>query len=239
MSEYELSLMRQRGRAARDSKARRGEFQFMLPPGFCWSETGKIEIDPDEHVQEAIRMVFAKFRELGRAFNRSRSRPAEIVIDDLDGSESCRAGSAGQIVLPALAFEIADDLPKRRLPHIDDRHAAEVVSRDFGAHDRLPALPPRPPAVRRWLRAAGRLMLRSAPLRSGSLGTASGSGVRDRARAAFGPDFFSCARIASFVSKGRNRELRLPDLPLSANMAASLFNASMLTCGGPRLMPAQ
>ena len=67
MSEYELSLMRQRGLAARDSKARRGEFQFMLPPGFCWSEAGKIEIDPDEHVQEAVRMVFAKFRELGSA----------------------------------------------------------------------------------------------------------------------------------------------------------------------------
>ena len=67
MSEYELSLMRQRGLAARDSKARRGEFQFMLPPGFCWSEAGKIEVDPDEHVQEAIRMVFAKFRELGSA----------------------------------------------------------------------------------------------------------------------------------------------------------------------------
>ena len=67
MSEYELSLMRQRGLAARDSKARRGEFRFMLPPGFCWSDAGKIEIDPDEHVQEAVRMVFAKFRELGSA----------------------------------------------------------------------------------------------------------------------------------------------------------------------------
>lgn len=67
MSEYELSLMRQRGLAARDSKARRGEFRFMLPPGFCWSEAGRIEIDPDEHVQEAVRTVFAKFRELGSA----------------------------------------------------------------------------------------------------------------------------------------------------------------------------
>ena len=67
MSEYELSLMRQRGIAARDSKARRGEYRFMLPPGFCWSETGKIEIDPDEHVVETIRLVFAKFRELGSA----------------------------------------------------------------------------------------------------------------------------------------------------------------------------
>jgi DNA invertase Pin-like site-specific DNA recombinase len=67
MSEYELSLMRQRGLAARDAKARRGEQQFMLPPGFCWSEAGKIEIDPDEHVVETIRLVFAKFRELGSA----------------------------------------------------------------------------------------------------------------------------------------------------------------------------
>ena len=67
MSEYELSLMRQRGLAARDAKARRGEYQFMLPPGFCWSEAGKIEIDPDEHVTGTIRLVFAKFRELGSA----------------------------------------------------------------------------------------------------------------------------------------------------------------------------
>jgi DNA invertase Pin-like site-specific DNA recombinase len=67
MSEYELSLMRQRGIAARDSKAKRGEFRFMLPPGFCWSEAGKIEIDPDQHVVDTIRLVFTKFRELGSA----------------------------------------------------------------------------------------------------------------------------------------------------------------------------
>src|SRR6478735_4467746 len=67
MSEYELSLMRQRGLAARDAKAGRGEHQFMLPPGLCWSEAGKIEIDPNEHVTDTIRLVFAKFRELGSA----------------------------------------------------------------------------------------------------------------------------------------------------------------------------
>jgi DNA invertase Pin-like site-specific DNA recombinase len=67
MSEDELSLMRQRGLAARDSKAARGEYRFMLPPGFCWSEAGKIEIDPDEHVFDTIRFVFTKFRELGSA----------------------------------------------------------------------------------------------------------------------------------------------------------------------------
>ena len=39
----------------------------MLPPGFYWSEAGKIEIDPDEHVTNTTRPVFAKFRELGSA----------------------------------------------------------------------------------------------------------------------------------------------------------------------------
>ena len=67
MSEYELSLLRQRGLAARDSKARRGELRFTLPPGYCWSEAGRIEMDPDERVGGAIRLLFAKFRELGSA----------------------------------------------------------------------------------------------------------------------------------------------------------------------------
>jgi DNA invertase Pin-like site-specific DNA recombinase len=89
MSEYELSLMRQRGLAARDSKAQRGEFRFMLPPGFCWGEAGKIEIDPDEHVAETIRLVFAKFRELGSArqvflWLRSAGVNLPVVLRNLD-----------------------------------------------------------------------------------------------------------------------------------------------------------
>jgi DNA invertase Pin-like site-specific DNA recombinase len=67
MSEYELSLMRQRGLAARDAKAARGELRFTLPPGYCWSEAGRIEIDPDEHVAETIRLILRRFRELGSA----------------------------------------------------------------------------------------------------------------------------------------------------------------------------
>jgi DNA invertase Pin-like site-specific DNA recombinase len=65
MSEYELSLLRQRGLAARDSKAQRGELKFALPPGYCWGEAGQMEMDPDERVCEAIRMVLRKFGELG------------------------------------------------------------------------------------------------------------------------------------------------------------------------------
>jgi DNA invertase Pin-like site-specific DNA recombinase len=67
MSEYELSLLRQRGLAARDSKAQRGELRFTLPPGYCWSEAGRIEMDPDERVGDVIRLLFAKFRERGSA----------------------------------------------------------------------------------------------------------------------------------------------------------------------------
>jgi DNA invertase Pin-like site-specific DNA recombinase len=89
MSEYELSLMRQRGIAARDSKAERGEFRFTLPPGFCWSEAGKIEIDPDQHVADTIRLVFAKFRELGSArqvflWLRSADIKMPIVLRNID-----------------------------------------------------------------------------------------------------------------------------------------------------------
>lgn len=67
MSEYELSLLRQRGLAARDTKARRGELRFALPPGYCWTELGQIEVDPDERIADAVRLVLRKFEELGSA----------------------------------------------------------------------------------------------------------------------------------------------------------------------------
>lgn len=67
MSEYELNLLRQRGLAARDSKAKRGELRYALPPGYCWNELGRIEMDPDERVADAVQLAFRKFRELGSA----------------------------------------------------------------------------------------------------------------------------------------------------------------------------
>ena len=61
----------------------------MLPPGFCWSEAGKIEIDPDEHVADTIRLVFAKFRELGSArqvflWLRSADIKMPVVLRNVD-----------------------------------------------------------------------------------------------------------------------------------------------------------
>jgi hypothetical protein len=39
----------------------------VCPPGYCWDELGRMEMDPDERVQDAVRMVFRNFRELGSA----------------------------------------------------------------------------------------------------------------------------------------------------------------------------
>lgn len=65
MSKYALNLLRQRGLAARDAKAGRGELRFTLPPGYCWSEDARIEMDPDQRVQRVIHLIFAKLGKLG------------------------------------------------------------------------------------------------------------------------------------------------------------------------------
>jgi hypothetical protein len=39
--------------------------QFALPVGYVWSSTGEIQFDPDEQVQQVVRLVFRTFEELG------------------------------------------------------------------------------------------------------------------------------------------------------------------------------
>lgn len=65
MSEFELNLFRQRSMEAIRMKAGRGELRFCLPVGLCWSHDGKVEIDPNARVREAIDLVFRKMNELG------------------------------------------------------------------------------------------------------------------------------------------------------------------------------
>src|SRR5438132_6772694 len=60
MNEYEVNLFRQRSLEAIRQKAQRGELQFRLPIGYCWTLAGKIEIDPDLRVQQVVRLVFEK-----------------------------------------------------------------------------------------------------------------------------------------------------------------------------------
>jgi DNA invertase Pin-like site-specific DNA recombinase len=65
MSEFELNLLRQRSAEAVRQKARRGELQFCLPIGYIWTPAGKVEMDPDLRVQQALQIVFSKMTELG------------------------------------------------------------------------------------------------------------------------------------------------------------------------------
>jgi DNA invertase Pin-like site-specific DNA recombinase len=63
MSELELSLFRQRSHEALKQKARRGALFLGVATGYVKAGRDRIEKDPDQRVQEALRLVFAKFAE--------------------------------------------------------------------------------------------------------------------------------------------------------------------------------
>src|ERR1700753_4183685 len=63
MSELELSMFRQRSHEALKQKARRGELFLGVAAGYVKAGRGRIEQDPDKRVQEALKLVFAKFTE--------------------------------------------------------------------------------------------------------------------------------------------------------------------------------
>src|SRR5512132_792520 len=65
MSEAELHLPEQRMLAGKQAKARRGELAIGLPTGYVRRPSGEAALDPDEQVQTVVRLVFAKFAELG------------------------------------------------------------------------------------------------------------------------------------------------------------------------------
>ncbi len=64
MSELELSLLRARSMEALRQKARRGELFSTVAVGYVRVGRGRIELDPDLRVREAIGLVFARFAEM-------------------------------------------------------------------------------------------------------------------------------------------------------------------------------
>ena len=67
ISEFELGVIRARMHEAARSKARRGELRIPTPIGYTWDRSVGLTFDPDRRLQEVIRLVFAKFQELGSA----------------------------------------------------------------------------------------------------------------------------------------------------------------------------
>jgi DNA invertase Pin-like site-specific DNA recombinase len=67
ISEFELGVLRARMIDAARAKAQRGELRICVPVGYIWHREIGLGFDPDLRLQEAIRLIFARFRELGSA----------------------------------------------------------------------------------------------------------------------------------------------------------------------------
>jgi excisionase family DNA binding protein len=67
ISEFELGVLRSRMVDAARAKAQRGALRISVPIGYVWHREMGLGVDPDRRLQEAIRLIFARFRELGSA----------------------------------------------------------------------------------------------------------------------------------------------------------------------------
>ena len=65
MSEAELHILKQRMVQGKRNKAQRGELGFTVPIGYVRRPSGEICFDPDEQVQQVVKLIFRKFSELG------------------------------------------------------------------------------------------------------------------------------------------------------------------------------
>jgi DNA invertase Pin-like site-specific DNA recombinase len=67
MSEAELHLLKARLRGGQLSKARSGELVMPLPVGLVYDATGRVVLDPDQGVRDAVTHLFATFVRTGSA----------------------------------------------------------------------------------------------------------------------------------------------------------------------------
>src|SRR6266478_2224768 len=67
ISEFELGIIRSRMYDAARSKARRGELRISVPIGYIWHREIGLGFDPNLRIQEVVRLIFTRFRQLGSA----------------------------------------------------------------------------------------------------------------------------------------------------------------------------
>jgi DNA invertase Pin-like site-specific DNA recombinase len=88
MSEAEIHILKARMLEGRRAKAQRGELVLGLPRGYVLKPSGEVALDPDEEVQEVIRLVFALFER-----RRSVSGVLRYLVDhDIRLPDRVRAG---------------------------------------------------------------------------------------------------------------------------------------------------
>ena len=106
MSELELSLFRQRSQEALKQKARRGALILGVAAGYVRVGRDRIEKNPDQRVQNALKLVFAKFAEFQSA------RQVHIWLRD-EGIElpvKSRNGEARGIIWRLPAYNIVHNI---------------------------------------------------------------------------------------------------------------------------------
>ena len=67
MSEAELHMLHARLKGGIDNKARRGELRCCLPIGLAYDTQGRVVLDPDRQIQQAIRTLFQTYQRTGSA----------------------------------------------------------------------------------------------------------------------------------------------------------------------------
>jgi DNA invertase Pin-like site-specific DNA recombinase len=106
MSELELSLFRQRSQEALKQKARRGALILGVAAGYVKVGRDRIEKNPDQRAQNALKLVFAKFAEFQSA------RQVHIWLRD-EGIElpvKSRNGEARGIIWRLPAYNIVHNI---------------------------------------------------------------------------------------------------------------------------------
>ena len=73
MSEAEVHVLQARMRGGVLNKAKRGELAIPLPVGFVYNDQGQVILDPDEQVQQSVRLLFATFRRTGSVVATARA----------------------------------------------------------------------------------------------------------------------------------------------------------------------
>lgn len=68
MSEAELHVLHARLQGGVLSKASRGELRSPLPTGFVYAPDGRVVLDPDQQIRDAIQLFFQTFRRTGSAW---------------------------------------------------------------------------------------------------------------------------------------------------------------------------
>lgn len=105
MSEAELHVLKARLVGGVLNKAQRGELKMPLPVGLVYDDEDKVILDPDQQVQQSLRVFFATFERAGSA----RATVQAFRRDGLKFPKRGQAGS-GEIVWQELTHTITLDL---------------------------------------------------------------------------------------------------------------------------------